>query len=714
MNNIYHINLLKMDDYNLLCSIIFFSIISIAGIATLLIVEVQSSILPKFISASYKNNLTLEFNSVGLTSIYNFISIFLDKPSEINLLVGDIPLFDKRKNESKLIKYNYNEEQALIKNIIKEYNYSKIPMSNNNEYHLFPNHNKTKLNVISFSLEDKNEKSNSDINLCFTKLSVISLYEIDIDNFLIDFQDEYRLEKSFFKFKWKLNIPGIIIKYVFSIEYNYLALVYKQIRNGIEVLFKIVYIEINNTLDNDSISYDVIDIPGNTKIMALAVEKNLIIYSRKIDKYKLNILYKKDNKWIDFAKSEIKYELERYFIVSDLKFIKPNKNNTENKNNIFLFAKGIVTDTIGIRMFMKIITINLINLENINVSDINNISNENNSNIFVNSTDILNSFLQLYYFDALDFNLLEKNYTYDMNNFEINKLHKRFKKLNEPIIFNKYIQKDENSNFLHFQFLSNITLETFYMNSSYFSVFPNISLNPEEYTSKINNKELIKICGNDYYVIEDKDNILSFFTLSETNDDPNNALFFDNPRRVSFISLPKNFKFSKIYDYYFDKFNDKLILMLLIDDGLIVSLDFTGSINKKNAGATFYRDQFNFWKTTLLFINCFSLFLFFLDWTIVDKISRDLKNFILAHFPLFNGTFLRNELDNNFRRDNWLQLSNSNLSAASLNSNDESNNDDENSNSNNNINNSNNSITIRLSRRRNIFEDDVFDHIPCI
>ena len=448
--------------------------------------------------------------------------------------------------------------------------------------------------------------------------------------------------------------------------------------------------------------------------MALAVEKNLIIYSRKIDKYKLNILYKKDNKWIDFAKSEIKYELERYFIVSDLKFIKPNKNNTENKNNIFLFAKGIVTDTIGIRMFMKIITINLINLENINVNDINNISNENNSNIFVNSTDILNSFLQLYYFDALDFNLLEKNYTYDMNNFEINKLHKRFKKLNEPIIFNKYIQKDENSNFLHFQFLSNITLETFYMNSSYFSVFPNISLNPEEYTSKINNKELIKICGNDYYVIEDKDNILSFFTLSETNDDPNNALFFDNPRRVSFISLPKNFKFSKIYDYYFDKFNDKLILMLLIDDGLIVSLDFTGSINKKNAGATFYRDQFNFWKTTLLFINCFSLFLFFLDWTIVDKISRDLKNFILAHFPLFNGTFLRNELDNNFRRDNWLQLSNSNLSSASLNSNDESNNDDENSNSNNNINNSNNSITIRLSRRRNIFEDDVFDHIPCI
>ena len=703
-----------MEDYNLVCSLIFFAIISIASIVTLLIVEVQSSILPKFISASYKNNLTLEFNSVALTSIYNFISIFLDKPSEINLLVGDIPLYNKRKNESHLVKYNYNDEQALIKNIIKDLNYSKIPMSNNNEYHLFPNQNKTKLNVISFSLEDKNDKSNNDINLCFIKLSVISMYEIDIDNFLIDFQDEYKLEKSFFKFKWKLNIPGIIIKYVFSIEYNYLALVYKQIRNGIEVLYKFVYIDINNTIDNDNIAYDIIDIPGNTKIMALAVDKNLIIYSRKIDKYKLNILYKKDNNWIDFAKSEIKYELERYFIVSDLKFIKPNKNNKENKNNLFLFAKGIITDTSDMKMFMKIITIDLLQLENITNDDINNIHNDNNTKIFINSTDILNSYLKLYYYGAVDYNLLENNYTYDINNLEINKLHKLFKKLNEPIIFNKYIQKEENSNFLHFQFLSNITLETFYMNSSFFSNFPNISLNPKEYTTKKNNKKLIKICGNDFY--EDEDNVLSFFTLSESeeNDDPSNALFFDSPRRISFISLPKNFKFSKIYDYYFDKFNDKLILMLLIDDGLIVSLDFTGSINKKNAGATFYRDQFNFWKTTLLFINCFSLFLFFLDWSIVDKITRDLKNFILHNFPLFNGTFLTNDLDNNIRRDNWLQLSNSNLS-LSLTSNDENNNDDENSNSNNNINSSNNSTTtIRLSRERSIFEDDVFDHIPCI
>ena len=713
-----------MDDSHIGCKIIYFSLISIACIATLWLVEVQHSILPKFISASYKNNLTLNFNSIALTSIYNFISIILDKPSEINLLVGDIPLYDKRKNETYIQKYNYNDEQTLIKNIIKDYNFSKISMSNSNEYHLFPNSDKTKMNVLSFALEDKKDKTNKDINICFTKLSTITLYEIPIDNFIIDFQNEYKLEHSFFKLKWKLNIPGIIIKYVFSPEYNYLALVYKQIKNGIEVSYKIVYIDINNSTDNMNLSYEVIDIPGNTKIMALAVEKDLIIYSRKIDKYKLNILYKKGGIWNRFSENEIKYELERYFIISDLKFIRPNQNNVDNVNNLFLFVKGIVSDINGIRMFMKIITIDL----NIifNNTDNNDHEKNNNSKFFVNSKDILNSFLELYYFEAKDFNLYE-NFTYDMNNLEIGKLHKRFKKLNEPIIFNKYIQKGENSNFLHFQFLSNITLETFYMNSSYFSSFPNINssyfssfpninINPDEYITKKNNEELIKICGDNYYVVEDKNNILSFFTLNITNnDDPSNGLFFDNPRRISFISLPKNFKFSKIYDYYFDKFNEKIILFLLIDEGLIVSLDFTGSINQKNAGATFYRDQFNFWKTTVLFINCFSLFLYFLDWSIVDKISRDIKNFIIAHFPLFNGQLFSNDLENNLRRDNWLQLSNSNTSLLSLNSNDESNNlEEEFSNSNNNININNSGSNIIRLRRRNIFEDDVFDHIPCI
>ena len=44
--------------------------------------------------------------------------------------------------------------------------------------------------LFSFSLEEINEE----MNICFIKLSTISLYEIPIDNFIINFPDERKLE----------------------------------------------------------------------------------------------------------------------------------------------------------------------------------------------------------------------------------------------------------------------------------------------------------------------------------------------------------------------------------------------------------------------------------------------------------------------------------------------------------------------------------------
>ena len=160
--------------------------------------------------------------------------------------------------------------------------------------------------------------------------------------------------------------------------------------------------------------------------------------------------------------------------------------------------------------------------------------------------------------------------------------------------------------------------------------------------------------------------------------------------------------------------------MLLIDDGVIVSLDFSGSIYQKNVGATFYRDKFDFGKTTLLFINCFFIFLYFLDWSLVDKISIDIKNFIVEYFYFFNRFFwsLNYENNNYNRRENIpLQLSNSNISILSSNSNEESNNDNEDNGEDINNNISNNNHNRRINRindsQRNIFED-VFERMPCI
>ena len=700
-----------MDESHFSKSIIYFSVISIICLATLINIEVQRAILPKFISASYKDDLTLQFNSIFLKSLFNFMKIFFEKPSVVTLLVGDLPIYSNKKKGNIWHKYSYDSEQILIKNIINKNNYTKIPMLNNNEYHLFPNHNKTKMNIISFSLEEKEKtETNDEINICFTKLSTISLFEIPIDNFIINFQDEYQLESAFFKLKWKLDIPGMIIKYVFSSDYEYLALVYKIVFNGIDVKYKIIYIKIKEDKINEELFYDIIDIDGNIKIIALAVMENLIVYSRKIDKYKFNFLYKKENKnyskWIHFSKNKINFEEEPYNIISDLKFIKPNENFTYNNSEIILFVKGIYCDISGIKMFMKLININLNKIINCSFSDISK-----DIKIFKDSNDILNIFIDPFYFEGENFNIY--TYNYNMNNLEIDKLNSRFKKLNSPLIFNKYVQKGENSNFLHLQFLSNVTYKILYMNNSYFSNFSNIEFNTEEYIRKKNNNEISKICGNEYFVVEFKNNILSFFTSNRSdtyNSDDN--LFFENPRRISFISLPKNFKFTKIYDYYFDKFNGKLILMLLIDNGVIVSLDFTGSIYQKNVGATFYRDKFDFSKTTLLFINCLFIFLYFLDWTLVDKISIELKTFIVENFYsffryLFCNAYSNSYNNNRMRRNNMLHLSNSNLSNSNLslissNSNEESNNEDNNNNSSNNVPNLTNTL------------EDIFEHIPCI
>ena len=111
---------------------------------------------------------------------------FFQKPSVVTLLVGDLPIYDNKKKGNIWHKYNYDSEQKLIKNIINKNNYTKIPIINNNNYHLFPNHNKTKMNVISFSLDEKNNKNkekdtDEEINICFTKLSSISL---DLQNII--------------------------------------------------------------------------------------------------------------------------------------------------------------------------------------------------------------------------------------------------------------------------------------------------------------------------------------------------------------------------------------------------------------------------------------------------------------------------------------------------------------------------------------------------
>ena len=202
-------------------------------------------------------------------------------------------------------------------------------------------------------------------------------------------------------------------------------------------------------------------------------------------------------------------------------------------------------------------------------------------------------------------------------------------------------------------------------------IFLQINYNEEDFIIKIDEREITKICGKkDNYIIEFNDKLyFSTRTQSKINNKEEKFSFFDI-RKISFISLPKCFKPTKIYDYYFDNINNKYILIILIDDGVLISLDFTKSIKNKNNSAVFLMESISNKKVIMLTINCFFLFFYFLDWSHFDKISISIRETII---DFINNTdeqlLIENNSENGFA-NNGFSLSNSNLSLTSNSSND--------------------------------------------
>ena len=574
--------------------------------------EIHNGILPKFISSSYKDNLKLEFNSIFLKQVFKIMSKFFNiKPSTTSFLIGDLPIYPNTKiNESTLLKFkeSHQQEQEIIKNISYDKNNIKqIPITNNGKYFLFPNHDKTKMNIVLFSLEKVN-KNNKQFNNIFPKLSQISLYEIPINNFIINYQSEFNLKNSFFKLKWKIDLPGIITKYAFSSDYEQLAVVYKNIINNSEIRYNIVYININkDNIYGDF--YDIIKLLGNLKIEAIAVHKNIIIYTRKYDIYKLNFLIKdninNNREWINISKMKRNPINEPYNKISDLRFISKNKNylyyNKTNENDIYLFIKGVHCNLKGVFLYMKLLNLDLNklayqNFKNSKVNNSNEFLNQQNNVIYINNskenniTKIIKESKMFYHqplipslFEGKKYNIYDNNYTYNMDTLELDKLNLYLRNIHSYTVFNKYLQKSDKPNNLEFRFLSNFnTYNTLSMNNSYLNDIKSNNYSEDDFLIKTDESEIVKICGKeDNYIVEYNNNKLAFSTIlkPKKDDKKHDDIEYFDTRRISFISLPKCFKPTIIHDYYFDIFDGKYILILLIDDGVLLSLDFTRSIS---------------------------------------------------------------------------------------------------------------------------------------
>ena len=401
--------------------------------------------------------------------------------------------------------------------------------------------------------------------------------------------------------------------------------------------------------------------------------------------------------------------------------------------------KGILSNEKGVFMYMKLLTIDLNKLNyklffiNSNINNCSNKTNELKNIIYIKNSKEYNikkiiKETETFYqqplspslFEGQKYNIYE-NYTYNMDNIEFDKLNLYLKDIHSYTIFNKYLQKNGDSNFLEFRFLSNFnTYNTLSMNSSYFYDIKSNNYNEDEFLIKTEESLITKICGkDDHYIIELDNDKLTYSTKTQSlksRKGGDEIVFFDR-RRISFISLPKCFKPTKIYDYYFDIFDNKYILILLIDDGVLLSLDFTKSIKNKNNSAVFLMDTITNKKIIMLTINCFFLFLYFLDWSHFDQISIYIKETIVNFINSTDEQItIENHIPNRFD-NNDLNLSSSSLSLLSNTSNDL--NEDNNGSSNNSINmnnnqeqNNNRNLRRNNNDQRSAFED-LLGALPC-
>ena len=487
---------------------------------------------PKFISSSFDGKLNIKFKSKVLQSISPYLyKLFPSSLSIIISHIGDIPI-GSNPSAQQLQKENEYNDSLLNKSDIGQNKF-------NSEYELFLDENKTNIYILKFH-----------VNYNYLKdYSLISLYTIPIDNFIISKREEYDLNKSTIKKLWERKFNGIIKKYSISQDKKYLGILLNTINNNKNIIksnFK--YIEIFNISNIDEIY-----IEGNIPINNIDIDKDIVVISRKGKEF-VDILIKNKTSeiWEEYTINELNNSL-----------IDEEEINLDNKKIIY---------------YNRINSFKIIDNNETNLSVLELYISINNKGIYAN--EILIDFDKINFTSSQSFLLsvrLDQDIEDNIDDKTISYIYdikSSIAQLKESYFHNSIYSKNnlKKSKILNFEFFHR-TIVSLNLTSFEIEKVSTLSSGIKSIQSDQKTNNLITI---------DNKGTMYYFYRRNINEE------YSDYKIIKLDNIPSKFKNCNILASYIETFEtskkEKTRLFLLMDNSVIISLDFKKIIKRMNRG----------------------------------------------------------------------------------------------------------------------------------
>ena len=521
---------------------------------------------PKFISSSYDEKLKIQFKSQVLQSLSPYLfKLFPSSSSIITSHTGDIPIG------------NLSMSEQLKRE--KEYNISLLHQSDigknrlNSDYEMFLDEEKKNIFVLKLHI---NYNYSNDI-------SIITMYSIPIDNFIISTREDYNLNKSCINKIWEQKINGIIEKYSISQDKKYLGIIINKIRKN-NIISTIKYIElfnikynvqnnltnimnetividkndtnninltneeINMNKNNNLVNKEEILIDGNIPLLNIDVSKDIIVLSREKKEFvEILIRNNSNNEWDEYDINDILIN---------------NKNNLTNEND---YNDSIIT------YYNRINSFKILEDDNNKLSILELYISIKSKGIFANSVII---------------NFNKKNYTAKLITFFSYRLDKQNDEIEKNISYIydiKYSLSQLKEDYFHSSIFSKNSLniskilifEFFHRTIVFLNIsslelekIATLSMGIKSINSDDNNNNLISI--------DTKKNIYYFYKRDDED-------IYEDYKIINLSNMPYKYRKSEILVSFIETFeNDKTRLVILLNKGVILSFDFGKLIKKMN------------------------------------------------------------------------------------------------------------------------------------